>query len=315
MKKHTLHIAFGIAPNFFHPMCITAISILENNPDIAIEFHVFAFFLPRQDQETLKNLENQYQTTFHLHIIDEDMVCAQYPGGNNILLLRLLMADTLHGQTDRFLYLDADMVCTGSLQELIHLDLDKHIAAVVSDVPRIVLQQSKLLKLRTKRYFNSGFMLINIHEWIVRNTCNACMHQIINNHFNFLDQDALNLVIGNEALYINKKFNFICDLGVPDQIIPQDTRIIHYTGKIKPWHPHNINPSADIWRFYHARFPWKNINLTEITIPRQMRLLSRYLFRSGKKKDGLIAQGLYIMMKLKLLKKSHFPKKLKETIV
>ena len=127
MKKHTLHIAFGIIPNFFHPMCVTAISILENNPDITIEFHVFAFFLPRQDQETLKTLENQYQTTFHLHLIDEDMFCTQYPGGKNVLLLRLLMADMLRGQTDRFLYLDADMVCTGSLQELIHLNLDSHI--------------------------------------------------------------------------------------------------------------------------------------------------------------------------------------------
>ena len=316
MEKHTLHIAFGIVPNFFHPLCVTAISILENNPDITIEFHVFAFFLPRHDQETLKKLENQYQTPFHIHIIDEDMFCAQYPGGKNVLLLRLLMADTLRGQTDRFLYLDADMVCTGSLQELLHINLEGHIAAVVSDVPRMVMRQSAALNLQTKRYFNAGFMLINIHEWIIHNICNACMYQLITNHaqFEFFDQDALNVVIGNNSIYIDNKFNFICDLGIHNQLIPPDTRIIHYAGKIKPWSPYNINPLANTWLFYHGHSPWKNIDPTEITVPREMRLLSKYLFRANRKKESAIAMGLYLMMKLKLLKKSRFHQKLKGDI-
>lgn len=313
MNNDTLHIAFGIVPNFFRPMCVTAISILENNPDIPIEFHVFAFFLPMQDQETLKFLENQYRTPFHIHIIDEDMFCAQVPGGKNVLLLRLLMADTLRGQADRFLYLDADMVCTGSLVELLHINLGGYIAAVISDVPRIVTQQSAALNLKTKRYFNAGFMLINLHEWVIRDICNACITQLITCHeqFDFYDQDALNIVIGSDALYIDNKFNFICDLGVPDQVIPPDTRIIHYAGSIKPWHPHNINPLADRWISCHARSPWKNTNVSEITIPRQMRLLSRYLFRINRKKEGIIAWILYVMMKLKLLKKSQYPKKVK----
>ena len=68
-----LHIAFGIDSNFLCPMCVTAVSILENNPDIAIEFHVFAFSFPKQDQEILKLFENQYHTPFHLHLIDENI--------------------------------------------------------------------------------------------------------------------------------------------------------------------------------------------------------------------------------------------------
>ncbi|MCM1512420.1 MAG: glycosyltransferase family 8 protein [Oxalobacter formigenes] len=316
MEKHTLHIAFGIVPNFFHPLCVTAISILENNPDTAIEFHVFAFFLPWQDQEILKKLENQYQTPFHIHIIDEDMFCAQYPGGKNVLLLRFLMADTLRGQTDRFLYLDADMVCTGSLQELLYLNLEGYVAAVVADVPRMVIRQSAALNLQTKRYFNAGFMLINIHEWRIRNTCNECMNHLVANHaqLDFFDQDVLNVVIGNNVIYIDRKFNFICDLGVPNKLIPPDTRIIHYAGKIKPWHPYNINPLANTWLSYHSRLSWESIEQKAITVPREMRLLSKYLFRTNRKKEGIIAWILYIMMKLKLLKKSRFHNKLKGTI-
>lgn len=285
MRNNTLHIAFGIDSNFFRPMCVTAISILENNRDIPIEFHVFAFSLTEQDREILKMLENQYQIPFNLHLIDENVFHVQFPGGKNVLLLRLLMADTLRDRTNRVLHLDADMVCTGSLKELISLNLDGYIAAVVSDLPHMVIRQSVSLNIETKRYFNAGFMLINIHEWIARDICQACLNQIISNNerFTFFDQDALNIVIGNDSLYIDRKFNFLCDLRIPDQSISPDTKIIHYIGRPKPWYPYNINPLSDPWFLHYANSPWKDIDLTEITVPRHMRLLSKYLFKISKR--------------------------------
>lgn len=53
------------------------------------------------------------------------------------MYFRLFAFDFLQPKIEKLLYLDADVICKGSLKELVDVDLTKKIAAVVKDVESI----------------------------------------------------------------------------------------------------------------------------------------------------------------------------------
>lgn len=113
------------------------------------------------------------------------------------------------------LYLDIDMLVVGDLRELFALDMGDKCVGVVKDK----LNNTK--KLRPKNanlkdiyfsgtYFNSGFLLLNLHAWERNRITKRCFEVMTNYHITLHDQDALNAVVAeSQRLELPYCFNLL----------------------------------------------------------------------------------------------------------
>ncbi len=164
-------------------------------------------------------------------------------------LLKFQLAD-IFSHLDKILYLDGDMVATGSLKELFQQNIADVYAAVVADTIA-VLRMNAPARLGNKNYFNSGMMLLNLKKIRKDNLVPKLIKAKENDKWNlFMDQDALNEVFGDKVKYIHPKYNF---MYLNNKIFPQEkvatfykmteselletmdnSLIYHLTGKYKP---------------------------------------------------------------------------------
>jgi lipopolysaccharide biosynthesis glycosyltransferase len=150
-----IHVAFGVDANYFRGMGVTITSVVKNNPDLQFVFHVFAFFVSEDSRHRLNQLEKKYGVTINVHLLSTDLLkeFAEFPCFAHHSLgtfIRLLIPNKLQGITKKVLYLDADILCFGSITELLSTDIDDCIAAVVHD------EVETTAKTDRKRYAKCG---------------------------------------------------------------------------------------------------------------------------------------------------------------
>src|SRR4051812_11988039 len=148
-------------------MGVTITSVIENNPGVHFVFHVFAFTVSADNRNRLRQIETKYGVEIRIHVIDPAVFnkYARFPSFAHYsaaIFTRLLIPEALQGITDKVLYLDADILCLGSIAELVSMDMSDSIVALIQDNgEETVRNQCERLRLREKRYFNSGVLYIN----------------------------------------------------------------------------------------------------------------------------------------------------------
>lgn len=177
---------------------------------------------------------------------------------------RLIAFEHLSTNIKSILYLDADIICKGSLKELFHLDLTNSFAAVVPDIDSMQQSSSTRLKLTNLngKYFNAGVIYVNLQKWI-ENYFSKKSLELVRGKTNFgklkyLDQDALNILFQAQNIYLSRDYNCIYtlknelayhDLFKYKNIITDSTILVHYTGITKPWHTWGFNYPASQFFF------------------------------------------------------------------
>ena len=68
-QADSFHIAFCVDNHYFRSMGATILSILDNNPGIHFTFHVLAFEVAPAHQARLRQLEQNYPVSTHIHIV------------------------------------------------------------------------------------------------------------------------------------------------------------------------------------------------------------------------------------------------------
>lgn len=154
---------------------------------------------------------------------------------------RLVAFKLLHEVTEKLLYMDSDIMIVGDISAFWKCKLnDREYAVVVKDV----LEEEHKQRIKVNKYFNSGIVFVDLKKWNNSNFTNICIENIKKYHYEYMDQDALNIVLDGKCLYLPKEYDFICDLGEEidkvnkpssADIIPKDVRIIHFCGRSKPW--------------------------------------------------------------------------------
>ncbi|WP_439327791.1 glycosyltransferase [Lonepinella sp. BR2357] len=133
-------------------------------------------------------------------------------------------------------------------------------------------------------YFNSGVLFFYSDLWHFSSD-DFIQATLDNPEFQFKDQDVLNLLIGNQYLQLDKRYNYQQGYAYPDIIEFKQgkekqfifPKIIHYTDNLKPWHRRtNIVPiykfnnillknyQTDYFHFtniydFYAMLPWNEI--------------------------------------------------------
>lgn len=165
-KKSNFYIAFGISKSFTYPVGVLMTSILENNKDIKISFHIFID--DKIDDKELRRFEKlikfysadiviyEIDNSDFLDLNDKEFTVAAY--------YRFAIPYQLKNITNKYLYIDADMIAIRNLKDYLNIDLKDNIAAVVED---FVLDKkgNPILLAENKKYFNSGMMYIDLKKW------------------------------------------------------------------------------------------------------------------------------------------------------
>jgi len=171
---------------------------------------------------------------------------------------RLLIPEIIGSEVKKVIYLDSDLVVNGDISELYEQNLAKQIIGAVPEISaQEVLAAWETENLKT--YFNAGVLLIDLEKWRELKISEQAFDFIAKNaaRLKWADQDALNLVLRDHWLALEKKFNLQIDRN-QKKVANLEPLIIHYVGRLKPWEfLYNNYYSRYYWR-YLKKTPWKN---------------------------------------------------------
>lgn len=150
---------------------------------------------------------------------------------------RLFAPFILPKELDKILYLDVDLICSGSLSELYNEEIgdsyfigceDKCISS--EDLKRLDLPDDY-------KYINAGVVLINMKKIRENYTAQKLVDMIMNQSkdLKYLDQDFINKNFCNNIKVVTNKFNWLVKT-CKYKDMPYNPVIIHYAGSNKPWH-------------------------------------------------------------------------------
>ncbi|MCW7549784.1 hypothetical protein OO184_18045 [Photorhabdus sp. APURE] len=294
-KRHDVfHIAFAVDGNYLRPAGVAMFSILKNNPDSFFHFHIFTAGLSPSDVEKIKSFSD-FNCSVTIHFIDTS-VFDRLPESSYIstaMYYRLIIPYALKGIAEVVLYLDADILCLGNLSHLFDADIGNNPIAAVYDECVNLSYIDELGIDRTKPYFNSGVMLINIHNWMLDDiVCNFM--KIINERvYSYPDQDVLNIILNDKVKLLPKQYNRF-SLGKGS--FSSDTVLAHFAGYPKPWSvlfKHN-----DIYLAYYNESPWGNVPLDKPRNYKQYKKYSNKLWGENKYFSSFIWYVKYVVKKI-----------------
>ena len=290
-------------------------SIFEHNPHADINFYIFtsAEFKSRAEKYLLPRLARRFkQAAQSLHFLTyEDIQLFNKLKGQvseRILMccLRLIVPRCLQINSDRLIYLDADMVCNGDLSELASLDLQGKALGVTSGGQRTFVTDAKH-KFTVEHYFCAGFLMFNLTVWNSTDLDERCVEFVVKEHPSLSDQDALNVVCAEHIYTVDDKY----------QTFPANSQngvIVHYAGgkPWTPWHFHENTNAVNLFRrccklfepdvaqwisFRLEKDSLVNFNYTQAR--KAMKWLSKLFFKRRNYRASLYFYYLHLKIKFK----------------
>jgi len=175
--------------------------------------------------------------------------------------LKINIPQYLPSSLERALYLDVDIIVNSDIMEFSQIDLEHYyIAAVLDDNEKYASD----LGVSVEYYFNSGVLLLNLNRWRKDNISDRVYEFVTSpsNKRNTCDQDALNFVLWDKCLRLDRRYNYL----PANHTFISDPIIIHYAAKDKPWHIIYSGEYKDIFLEYKEKCNWKNYNQPDMDI-------------------------------------------------
>jgi lipopolysaccharide biosynthesis glycosyltransferase len=229
-----------------------------------------------------------------------------------------LFIPTLLTEADRIIYMDCDMVVTGSLREAWECDLGGYILAAAR-CPTPTHAFARAIDLPSNQYFNAGFLVFSLNAWREEHFAEKCLASVTAPGCAYLSQDesALNDHARGRVNYLPSGFNFYAQTSVWQTALdtPQSIRVIHFITRPKPWN--GPCPFGEIWRseiaklaefndFKPAVESWRS-KLTRINRVRKA-MMGRFIGKSKYKDYKGIGNFIHKTLVPQYLLTGQFPK-------
>ncbi len=301
--KDVFNIAFGVDAYFVPQMGIMLTSILLNNPDCKLHVHVFLNSISPEDFGKLKTLTNQYRNIqIDMYYIDVSVFKNFHVGKSYTVATynRIIVAQVLYPSISKLLYIDADTLCVGKISELKKLTFNgKMILAVLDSGDWLSAHKKEINIPDTQDYFNAGVLYIDLQKWNEFEMSEKMIKLLNERKLSFQDQDAINLLAGEQIQAIPVKFNQFFLMNEENDAIPSDTLFLHFAGSLKPWQPWCENPKKAVYYEYLNKSLWKDF----VYKPRnyhEKRMMGRAAWRQKQIRSALKWYYLYMKEKLKI---------------
>lgn len=284
-SEDVVNIAFAVDKNYLKPCGVCINSIATHNPNIKFSFHILTDIFDRFGFDDLvKKFSNIHINIYQINsdIFKKFQTNSRFP---TAMYFRLVLPEILKEKIKKFIYIDADILCLNSINEIFNVNIDHHVAGVVKDRGCTSAHLEKIGLISEIQYFNSGFLYINIEEWIKENVLEKFIQLINTQKFNFPDQDILNIILNNKVIFLDEKFN--------DTHQKYEKPIfMHFTSSPKPWSI--AADSCDLYLSYYKTSPWFKVPLDPPRNYRDTKKLSKKFFKNKKYFNSLIWLALYL---------------------
>ena len=270
-----MHLLFATNDAYVPHVATTLASIFENNMDMQFVVHIMATEISDDNYKKLKKFVERYHHLLDVKIVNPDLeidlsICGKW----GIFPSLKLYAAELYPNVDKILYIDADMICLGSLKPIESVDMTEYYIAASTDEQGAERHKQRLNLPHDAFYGCAGLVWFNLNKWRKEDVCRKCF-----NYFNspanrdiikWGEQDVLNKVCQGhiyELPIVYNMFSFYwlhhgrnIPIRYRDNMIEHkhNTVIIHYIDSCKPWFKDNHFPLKKYYWQYHQLTPWKN---------------------------------------------------------
>lgn len=273
--------------NRYAPFCgVSITSLLMNNMDIGtINIYVASEDIDLRNKKRFEKTACRFGR--QISVVDASAVCSKLKAygvpeyrGSFAANLRMCFDQFVPNDVQRLLYIDSDTLITGSLANLIDIDMgDKCVGMVIDSLGG---NYKKLIGFNDKDlYYNSGVILINTTHWKNMQCTRRLVDYItgIESKYCNPDQDLLNIVLKEDIytlpikynmqpvhqVYSNKDyfFNYPKEYYSEREINEsKETPVILHTYRFLgdfPWHMNNLHPNSDLFDSYLAQSEWSDL--------------------------------------------------------
>lgn len=295
-EKNNIAVCF-FSSNFYALYCGVAINslIFHNDHEFNYDIIIFEQNITNDNKRIFLEMV-KYHSNISIRFINiknliEDFTISVHGHFSIEGCLKIFLMSNAFKNYSKFLAFDSDLVFETDIKDLFAVDISEHYMAAVEDVimknllkkqqisgganplvPKIPcdLYISDYLDLgSTASYFNTGVVLLNLELCRKNDFFNQCINLLNEKAFWFVEQDALNEILGNKILPLDYVWNF---LAVDDTLVEnleelggdfcdlyynrvRKPNIIHFCGNSKPW----FNPFviySDKFYYYSHDTAW-----------------------------------------------------------
>lgn len=270
-----MNILVTLNSNYIEPLKVMLKSMFMNNSHEKLTIYLMHSSIKPEELADINefvesNGQNLIAITLKDEYFSEAPVLMHY---TKEMYYRLLAYKFLPADLDRILYLDPDILVINEIRSLYDLDLSGYLyaAAYHELIPVKEINRLRLKTYEMEEYFNSGVLLMNlalqrkeiderrIYEFVIK----------YKNRLILPDQDILNSLYAKHIKKIDEikynydtryyRYNKIISKGVVDMdYVINNTSILHFCGKKKPWHKNYTGSFHSLYKHYQkitlARF-------------------------------------------------------------
>ena len=310
-KGNRYHLVFVGTANYLVHTGITMTSVLESNPDLPFDFHLFINGIEKEDKEKLSQLAARTDSGLTLYYVDDhvfkDMLL---PDGIASCFYRFVIPSVLGEEhVSRILCLDSDLMCQGDLRPFLEMDLEGNIMAGVEDTsPEIAAKCKK--RVGTQEYFNAGVMLIDIEAWTQAKIGEKAAEMAIERvrsgaKYTSHDQDIFNILLDGRFKLAERKYNYVYNLEVRGLLKKQapliydpEAVLVHFAAYVKPWRTWVQElPGVKKYNEFRIHSLWKDCPLEGIKKHKDAHQAARWARKRGQYVKSLMLYAKYYQMK------------------
>lgn len=260
-----MNILVTLNANYLEVLIVMLKSLAYNNKHKKFDVYVMNNSLTDNHIEYLKNNTFKNINIIDLKVNDMELndapITKRYP---KEMYYRILAAYYLPKSVDKILYLDPDLVVINKIDKLYKMDMDNYYFAAASHIWGM-LQTFNRIRLRMRKddvYVNSGVMLMNI-KLLRREQKREDVYDFIEKNKGKLmlpDQDVISGLYANKILPLDTyvynmtekllKQNYFMP-HINEKWIKENSVIIHYCGRNKPWNKKYNGTLNKFYDFYN----------------------------------------------------------------
>ena len=261
----TAHVACSARRDYAPHSAAMLRSVLTASPELEIEVHfLHGPDLPRRSRDKLRRTVEDAGGALVLHEIAPERI-AGLPGGRGIAptaWYRLLLPELLAG-VGTVLYLDVDVIAVRSVAPLLATELTGACIAAVDNVWEEwnAGWPAQLGLPAGQGYFNSGVALMHLAR-IRDEGRDRAMLDYVRDHLDrtkWLDQDVLNVVLGDERVRLHPRWNAMNSVMAFEQAADVFGAEAVAEARERPAIRHFEGPGAS--KPWHLLCPWEDRDL------------------------------------------------------
>ena len=256
-----MNILVAFNDGYVMPTKIMLKSVIANN-DEPIDIYCLYDQLSKDSMESINSLQDHDNVRVYLIHVDRTQF-TYVPVHSHFSVecyFRLFAHRYIDEKIDRILWLDGDIIVNGSLQEFYYQEFgNKCFIAVEEETLGRNQKKHEALNIPNDViYVNSGVLLMNLKEMRQRLNDEKIIQYIKENQqlLEWVDQDVYNGLLYNEIKVIERDYTYNCPAWKINNGNKKENggggqvRVIHYSGKRKPWKKGYDDEGFDLyWKY------------------------------------------------------------------